>query len=64
MKRRTFINALAGTALAVGDELPGERELSAILSVSRETIRGAIQTLAGRGLVDVAHGSRTRVAHV
>ncbi|MBN8994240.1 MAG: FadR family transcriptional regulator [Rhizobiales bacterium] len=55
---------IASGVLAVGDELPGERELSAILSVSRETIRGAIQTLAGRGLVDVAHGSRTRVAHV
>ncbi len=48
--------------LRVGDELPGERELSAILSVSRETIRGAIQTLAARGIVDVSHGSRTRVA--
>jgi len=55
---------IASGVLSVGDELPGERELSAILSVSRETIRGAIQTLAARGLVDVSHGSRTRVARV
>ena len=53
---------VATGVLSVGDELPGERELSSILSVSRETIRGAIQTLAARGIVDVSHGSRTRVA--
>jgi DNA-binding FadR family transcriptional regulator len=53
---------IATGVLSVGDELPGERELSAILSVSRETIRGAIQTLAARGIVEVSHGSRTRVA--
>jgi DNA-binding FadR family transcriptional regulator len=57
------LTSLIGSGLLkVGDELPGERDLSAILSVSRETIRGAVQTLAARGIVDVSHGSRTRVA--
>lgn len=54
---------IASGVLAVGDELPGERDLAAALSVSRETVRGAIQTLAARGIVDVAQGTRTRVAN-
>lgn len=53
---------IASGVLQVGDELPGERELASALSVSRETIRGAIQGLAARGIVDVSQGSRTRVA--
>ncbi len=53
---------IASGVMSVGDELPGERELAAALSVSRETVRGAIQALAARGILDVAHGSRTRVA--
>jgi hypothetical protein len=32
-----------------------------MLLVSRETVRGAIQRLAGEGVVQVSHGSRTRV---
>ncbi|MEJ5899173.1 FadR/GntR family transcriptional regulator [Ochrobactrum teleogrylli] len=53
---------IASGLLAEGDELPGERELSAALSVSRQTVRSAIQTLAARGVLEVSHGSRTRVA--
>jgi len=53
---------VASGVLQVGDELPGERELATALSVSRETIRGAIQGLAARGILDVSQGSRTRVA--
>ena len=34
--------------LQVGDELPSERELASLLAVSRETVRGAIQTLAAK----------------
>lgn len=47
--------------LQVGDVMPGERELSAALQVSRETVRGAIQALAQQGILEVSHGSRTRV---
>ena len=53
---------IAARLLEVGDELPSERALAAALSVSRETVRGAIQTLAARGILDVSHGTRTRVA--
>ncbi len=70
LPRQTMREMIAGKIAALivsgvldlGDELPGERELAAALSVSRETIRGAIQSLAARGIVEVTHGSRTRVA--
>jgi DNA-binding FadR family transcriptional regulator len=47
--------------LRPGDELPSERDLAAALEVSRETVRGAIQALAARGMVEVAQGARSRV---
>ncbi|WP_099825564.1 FadR/GntR family transcriptional regulator [Oceaniglobus indicus] len=53
---------IASGVLSVGDELPGERELASALSVSRETVRGAVQILAAHGILKVAHGARTTVA--
>jgi DNA-binding FadR family transcriptional regulator len=44
-------SVIASGALQVGDELPSERELALALSVSRESVRGAIQELASRGVV-------------
>lgn len=55
---------IATNMLRPGDELPGERELANVLNVSRETIRGAIRSLSARGILEVSHGSRTRVADV
>lgn len=55
---------IATGMLRPGDELPGERELAQVLSVSRETVRGAIQILAAQGFVEVSQGSRSRVADV
>ena len=52
---------VASGILQVGDELPSERELASLLDVSRETMRGAIQTLAAMGVVAVSQGARTRV---
>lgn len=48
--------------LSVGDELPSERELATAFSVSRETVRGAIQVLSAHGILSVSHGTRTSVA--
>lgn len=48
--------------LDLGDALPSERELAAALSVSRETVRGAILILATRGILSVTQGTRTVVA--
>lgn len=55
---------VATNMLRPGDELPGERELASVLHVSRETVRGAIRTLAARGIIEVSQGSRSRVADV
>jgi DNA-binding FadR family transcriptional regulator len=52
---------IASGILQVGEELPSERDLAALFAVSRETVRGAIQTLAASGIVAVSQGSRTRV---
>jgi len=63
--RAQIADRLAGMILSgllrPDDVLPGERDLAAQLDVSRETVRGAIQTLAARGLVEVAQGARSRV---
>jgi DNA-binding FadR family transcriptional regulator len=55
---------IASGALSVGDSLPGERDLSAAMGVSRETIRGALLILSTKGIVSVVQGARTRVASV
>lgn len=44
-----------------GSSLPGERELSERLGVSRLTLRSAITRLEAEGLVRPVHGSGTRV---
>ena len=63
--REQITDRLAGMILSglvrPGDALPGERELANQLAVSRETVRGAIQALAARGLLEVAQGARSRV---
>jgi DNA-binding FadR family transcriptional regulator len=63
--REQISDRLAGMIMSgllrPGDLLPGERDLAAQLDVSRETVRGAIQVLAARGLVGVAQGARSRV---
>ena len=53
---------ISSGVLAVGDPIPGERELAASLSVSRETVRGAIAVLTAHGILRVAQGARTTVA--
>jgi DNA-binding FadR family transcriptional regulator len=64
MIRDKIVSLIASGILRVGDELPSERELAALLVVSRETVRGAVQRLAGEGIVLVSQGARTRIAKV
>jgi len=44
------------------DELPGERDLSKLFGVSRESVRGGLSIVANYGLITVSHGSKTRVS--
>ncbi|QEM82406.1 FadR/GntR family transcriptional regulator [Halomonas binhaiensis] len=43
------------------DVLPSERDLSQLFGVSRETVRGAIAQVSAYGLIQVSHGSKTRI---
>ena len=47
--------------LASGSLLPAEPEMSARFGVSRSVVREALRVLGEKGLVDVRHGSGTRV---
>ena len=47
--------------LQPGDSLPSEADLALQHQVSRVTVREALKTLAGRGLVDLSRGRRARV---
>jgi GntR family transcriptional regulator, sialic acid-inducible nan operon repressor len=46
---------------SIGSHLPSERELMAFYVVGRPTIREALQTLAGYGIVEITHGERAKV---
>lgn len=52
---------VAAGILQVGDLLPSERHLAAAFQVSRETVRGSLQILAGRGVIEISQGLRSRV---
>jgi DNA-binding FadR family transcriptional regulator len=52
---------IAAGILQVGEVLPSERDLAAALHVSRETVRGGMQILAARGIVEVSQGARTKI---
>ncbi|HEY0381045.1 MAG TPA: FadR/GntR family transcriptional regulator [Candidatus Elarobacter sp.] len=47
--------------LAPGSLLPAEPEMSARFGVSRSVVREALRVLGAKGLIDVRHGSGTRV---
>lgn len=54
-------SVIAAGILQIGDVLPSERDLATALQVSRETVRGGLQILAARGVVEISQGTRTRV---
>jgi len=53
---------IEGNGLTPGDRLPGERELSEMLGVSRASVREALRSLQARGVVLVRHGKGVFVA--
>lgn len=57
----SIADLIAAGLLQAGDELPAERDLAAMLEVSRDSVRGALQLLAERCILEIGHGTRTRV---
>ena len=55
-------SSIGDGSLAVGRQLPTEDELIQRFSVSRTTIRKAIENLSARGLVEIRRGTGTFVA--
>jgi len=51
-----FRELLLAGSLKAGDRLPGERELSLSLGVSRPVLREALRSLAMLGVLDIRHG--------
>lgn len=50
------------TRYSVGQSMPSEAELAETYNVSRLTVREAVKYLASRGVLDVGHGRRNRIA--
>ncbi|GLY89601.1 FadR/GntR family transcriptional regulator [Actinoallomurus iriomotensis] len=48
--------AIALGEFSLGDRLPSERELAALLEVSRESVRAALRRLTDAGLIEVRRG--------
>jgi DNA-binding FadR family transcriptional regulator len=55
---RRLEEAIVLGRLAVGDRLPPERELQAVLEVSRNTLREGLRVLEQKGLVEIRKGRR------
>ncbi|MBW9052025.1 FadR/GntR family transcriptional regulator [Rhizobium mesosinicum] len=54
-------NEILAKRWAVGEKLPNETSLSAMLSVSRGTVREAVRVLVSQGLLETRQGSGTYV---
>jgi DNA-binding FadR family transcriptional regulator len=55
------VRMIVGGQLAPGSLLPTEPEMSARFGVSRSVVREALRVLGEKGLIEVRHGSGTRV---
>jgi GntR family transcriptional regulator, transcriptional repressor for pyruvate dehydrogenase complex len=55
-------DALLRGDIKPGERLPPERDLALQFSVSRTVVRDAVKNLAGRGILEVRHGSGIYVA--
>lgn len=56
-----LVRSIVTGKLAPGESLPSEPEMSARFGVSRSVVREALRVLGEKGLVEVRHGSGTRV---
>lgn len=59
---RQILGLIEAEELRPGDRLPAERDLAALLGVSRPSVREAVKTLEARGRLHVRHGQGVFVA--
>jgi GntR family transcriptional repressor for pyruvate dehydrogenase complex len=59
---RQVLDLIAADHLKAGDRLPSERDLAALLKVSRPSVREAVKSLEGQGRLHVRHGQGVFVA--
>ena len=57
-----IVRAISAGRLKPGEQLPGEHQLAEELGIHRHTVRRAIESLGGRGLLEVRRGRGTFVA--
>jgi DNA-binding FadR family transcriptional regulator len=60
--RDRLVSLIHDAALGPGDALPSERDLMGRFGVGRPAVREAMQSMASRGLIEIRHGDRARVA--
>ncbi|MEL7645741.1 MAG: fatty acid metabolism transcriptional regulator FadR [Anaerolineaceae bacterium] len=56
-----LLDAILDGTFPVDSQLPPERELAAMLGVTRPTLREALQRLSRDGWIEIRHGKHTRV---
>ncbi len=56
-----LLRLIANGELAPGERLPGERQLAEMMSVSRVSVRAALQQLKTQGFVSAVQGGGTRI---
>ncbi len=56
-----LLRLIASGELSPGERLPGERQLAELMSVSRVSVRAALQQLKTQGFVSAVQGGGTRV---
>lgn len=56
-----LIHAILDGTFPINSYLPGERELAALLGITRPTLREALQRLERDGWLEIRHGKPTRV---
>jgi GntR family transcriptional regulator, transcriptional repressor for pyruvate dehydrogenase complex len=57
-----ILNLIATEEIKPGDRLPSERDLAALLGVSRPSVREAVKSLEAKGRLHVRHGQGVFVA--
>jgi GntR family transcriptional regulator, sialic acid-inducible nan operon repressor len=59
-----LIRLIESGSIMPGEQLPSERELTAVYDVGRPAVREALQTLQQMGMISISHGERARVISI